>query len=88
MSNVQQTSLAPYFDEVRPTLGQRQQRVLMAIRQIGPACNQQIADFLQKPINTVTPRVFELRKLGKVELDRKDIYAGTGRKVIFWKEKT
>lgn len=40
--------------------------------------NRQIAAILGKPINTITPRVFELRQAGVVVLagKRKDLYSG------------
>lgn len=82
---LQQTSLLAYHNDVRPTLGQKQARVLNAIKALGTACNQEIADYLHLPINSVTPRVFELRALGKVEMDRKDLYPATNRTVIFWR---
>lgn len=83
----QQTSLLAYHNDVKPTLGQKQARVLNAVRALGTACNQELANFLHLPINSVTPRVFELRTLGKVEMDRKDLYPTTNRKVIYWRAK-
>lgn len=82
---LQQTSLLAYHNDVKPTLGQKQARVLNAVKALGSACNQEIADYLRLPINSVTPRVFELRAMGKVEMDRKDIYPATNRKVIYWR---
>jgi hypothetical protein len=40
--------------------------------------NRQIAAIMQRPINTITPRVFELRQAGVVVLagKRKDLYSG------------
>lgn len=82
---MQQTSILAYT-EVKPKLGQKQAEVLEAIEQIAPASNRMIARHLGWEINSVTPRVLELRVKGKVV----QAYIGTersGRKAIFWKPK-
>jgi len=84
---MQQTSLDVWHKEVKPTLAQKQMRVLNGLKALGTACNQELACYLHLPINSVTPRVFELRALGKVEMDRKDLYPPTNRKVIYWRAK-
>lgn len=83
-SNVQSTSKAAFssLDDI----GQRQTDVLKAIRALGTACNQRIADYLHIPVNQVTGRVFELRKLGLVVEDHKSLWPATGRMVIWWAE--
>jgi len=76
---MQQTSLIAYKD-IKKTLGKRQQQVLSALAI--PRSNAEIARALHLPINSVTPRVLELRNKGLV---RK---AGTtkisGRLAIVW----
>lgn len=78
----QQTSLETYFTQVKPHLNERQQRVLDAIEIIGPATNRQIGDYLGWAINSITPRVLELREKGKV----KSAYIAKdhGRSAHFW----
>ncbi|WP_195167157.1 winged helix-turn-helix domain-containing protein [Mycobacteroides abscessus] len=72
------------FDEVKPDLGRRQAAVLAELRSNGPSCNQEIAEGLGWPINTVTPRVNELVERGKVREAFRERYAPTNRRVIFW----
>lgn len=81
-SNVQSTSRAAFssLDDI----GQRQADVLKAIRTLGTACNQRIADYLHIPVNQVTGRVFELRKRGLVVEDHRGLWPATGRMVIWW----
>lgn len=81
MSNVQTTSVAAYQGLA---LGDRQARVRQAIASLGTACNQQLADHLGVPVNQITGRVFELRKLGVVTESHKATWAPTGKTVIFW----
>ena len=49
------------------------------------ANNNQIAMFLGLPINVVTARVFELRKLGKLVEAKKERDPATNRLVIYWR---
>lgn len=85
--SVRDTSVAAY-KEVTPQLGDRQQLILNTIRRAKrPVNNQEIADFLRKPINTVTPRTNELVALEAVELAFKETYSKTGRKVYYWRSK-
>jgi hypothetical protein len=83
-SNVQPTSKAAYTSLT--DIGQRQTDVLRAIRTLGTACNQRIADYLSIPVNQVTGRVFELRRLGLVVEDHRGLWPATGRMVIWWAE--
>lgn len=81
-TNVQPTStvaLASISD-----LGERQAAVHSAIRVLGAACNQKIANYLGIPVNQVTGRVFELRDMGLVREAYRGIWIPTGRKVIWW----
>jgi hypothetical protein len=83
-SNVQPTSKAAF--STLNNIGQRQTDVLTVIRTLGTACNQRIADYLGIPVNQVTGRVFELRRLKLVVEDHKGIWPATGRNVIWWAE--
>lgn len=85
--SVRDTSLAAY-EEVSPELGERQQLIYDTIgRAKRPVNNQEIADFLNKPINTITPRTNELVSLEKVELAFKAVYPKTNRTVCYWRRK-
>jgi hypothetical protein len=81
--NLQQTSLLAYQNV--KDLSQKRMAVYRVIQSLGTACNQEIAEALHWPINCVTGRTRELVKAGLVDILRKDIYAPTGKKVIFWK---
>lgn len=84
---IQSTSLEAYND-IRDSLGERQKLVYNTIKSAKrPVCNQEIADYLRKPINTITPRVNELVKLELVIEAGREIYPPTNRRVIFWKLK-
>lgn len=85
--SVQDTSLEAFRKEVEPKLGAKQ-RIVMDVfnRAKRPVCNQELADHLRQPINTITPRVNELRALGLVELGFKAIYPKTRRRVIYWRK--
>lgn len=83
---VTQTSMLSYFNEVQPKLGKNQQLVLEALEEIFPATNKQIAKHLGWEINSITPRVGELRTKKKVV----KAFVGkdeSGRSAIFWKPK-
>ena len=83
---IQQTSLLAYREIVDGKLGRNQKLVLEALEEIAPASNKQIAAHMNWPINSVTPRMLELRgqKLNKVVR----AYVGkdaSGRQAIYWK---
>jgi len=83
MSNIQQTSILAYQE--LSNLSQKRRLVYEAILNLGEACNLDIAYFLKRPINTITPRTNELVKLGLVTESKKDFSARTGKKVIYWR---
>lgn len=58
---MQSTSLDA-FDGIKKDLGKRQADVLRAIKVLGKPTNLEIANFLGKPINSITPRTNELVK--------------------------
>lgn len=78
-----ETSLLAY-QEALLSLGEHQKEVLKCLRRLGQANNQMIARTLRWQINSVTPRVKELRdkKLVKVAFEGPDLF--TGRKTIYW----
>ncbi len=85
---IQNTSLQAYFQEVRPTLGDRQRKVLWALCERTELTNNELAQILNWPINTVTPRIFELRVKGLVEESSRRQDRVTGRTAIAWKIKS
>lgn len=54
------------YGKIRDKLGRRQTIVYEALKSIGPATNEQIADHLGWPINCVTGRMTELRRFDMV----------------------
>lgn len=79
---VQDTSLQAYFDI--DNLPEKRRIVYEAIKELGEACNLDIARHLSLPINCVTPRTNELVKLGLVTMSKKDVTPITGKMVIYW----
>jgi len=64
---IQETSLGAYFSDVLPDLGAKQ-RAVLRIFTYNPAMtftNRELARELRWDINTITPRVYELRGEGK-----------------------
>jgi predicted ArsR family transcriptional regulator len=84
---MQNTSIQAYRNDVAPTLWQRQRAVMEALRNRPEFTNNELAEFLQWPINTVTPRIFELRAKGKVEESSRRQDGVTGRTAIAWRIK-
>jgi hypothetical protein len=62
---IQLTSLEAFMD-IQPDLGFRQKQVLDVIQKMPFVCNYEISVILSLPINSITPRVKELRDLGMV----------------------
>lgn len=79
----QQTSLFAWQD-VKQELGERQRVVLECIRNFPKIDNLMIAETLRLPINSVTPRVHELRRLGRVREAGMHKSGLTGRTVMGW----
>jgi DNA-binding MarR family transcriptional regulator len=65
MTQMQMTSLLAYKD-AKKDLNRKQKLVLEAVENIGPATNRQIGEYLGWPINSITPRVLELRQKNKL----------------------
>lgn len=80
----QETSITSYF-EIEPELGQRQEEVFLVLKDLGEATNTMIAKRMNLPINSITPRVFELRQKHLVTESYRDICPITKRRAIFWK---
>ena len=81
---IQKTSLKA-FEEIKESLGRRQQEVYDAFKKLGSGTNSMIANELRVPINSVTPRTFELRQFKLVGVSHVDKCPITGRTAIFWK---
>ena len=80
------TSLTAFAD-ILENIGERQMQVLKAFRKIQPASNLMISKYLGLPINSITPRVKELREYGIVIQDKVDTCEFTKRKVTYWRIK-
>lgn len=81
---IQQTSKDAY-DDVKNSLGNRQRSVLTLLAGVEDMTNTEISNTLNWPINTVTPRVKELRDAGLVEESKKRMCNITKKNVIAWK---
>lgn len=80
---IQQTSILAYQD-AKTRLNRTQQLVYEALEDISPATNKMIAKHLGWEINSVTPRVLELRVKKRV-VEAYKATDVTGRKAIYWK---
>lgn len=87
MRTIMQTTSLEAYEEVKKTLGKRQARVFNLLYYSDPTTNSELAAQLGWPINTVTPRVFELRGKGFVKEDCRRKCAITGRTAITWRVK-
>lgn len=82
---IQQTSLNAYQDLVRSEdIGLKQKVVLLCLMNDGPANNRVISVRCRMPINTVTPRVKELRDIGLVRARESSVDSVTRRSAIVW----
>jgi len=81
---IQETSIETYKN-IQDSLGERQLLVYNHLKQNGPANNKMIAKDLMLPINSITPRVYELRILKFVGVSHEAPCPITKRKSIFWK---
>ena len=79
---IQSTSLEAY-NHATKSLGDRQRQVLEALIKAGPLTNREISKLIDREINTVTPRVKELRMRGLVQNAGHKIDE-TGRRAIKW----
>jgi len=84
LQGLRTTSLLAYAKALE-NLGERQMQVLVVIDKLEPCNNLMISNSSGLPINTVTPRVNELKKKGLIKEDKIDVCPFTGRKTIFYK---
>jgi hypothetical protein len=85
---IQDTSLENYLKTVYPNLGHRQAVVLHHLRNASVALtNAEIAAALSRPINEITPRTNELRKMGLVIDAGRRTCRITGNTAHQWKAK-
>jgi predicted transcriptional regulator len=84
---IQDTSLDAYL-QILPHLGDSQKEIFrfMMLNRDRDFTNKQLAWELGKPINTVTPRVLELRKMGLL-VKSKVVVQANGRRAWAWKVK-
>lgn len=81
---VQQTSLDAY-EEVKLDLGDRQLLVYNKLKDLECSNNMILSRILNLPINTITPRVLELREKGLVVADSVRKCPITKRASVFWR---
>jgi DNA-binding MarR family transcriptional regulator len=79
---IQQTSMMAYLTDVKPKLNQKQHAVYRAIEEYGPITNKQLAEAMDLPVNTITPRVLELRQ--KNHIISCYVAEDGGRKAHYW----
>jgi hypothetical protein len=87
MNDIQITSLEAFAKKVHPNPGARQALVLQYLRTAGAHTNAEISRELGKPVNEITPRTHELRKLGLVVEAGKRLCAVTGNRAHAWAAK-
>lgn len=85
MKHIQETSLLAYNNYTKPHLAETQQAVFQALLTRESFTNNELAHYMDWPINSVTPRIFELRKMGKVVAVIKRPCAISGRTAIAWR---
>jgi len=83
---IQETSQLAFYNFVKPNLGERQKAVFELLEKADNLTNSEIASRLGWPINTVVPRVYELRKANLVCEATKRVCRITGRRVIAWQK--
>ena len=81
---IRDTSLLSYYEVLKDLEG-RQREVYKAVRELKSANNTMISNKLGLPINSVTPRIHELRVCGLIIFHKKDICPFTQKKTCFWK---
>ncbi len=82
---IQTTSIEAYRENLAH-LGDRQRQVLDAMHRYGkPVTNKELSRMVGLEINSVTPRIFELRSFGLVEEAGIRPCKISGRKAIAWK---
>jgi len=83
---VQPTSIEAFYnEEFQKGLIYRQQQVFKTLQKLVIASNREISIHVSLPINSVTPRMCELRDMGVVEFAGHAHDKVTNRKVMLWK---
>jgi hypothetical protein len=80
-------SSLPAYKEGKERKDYCRQVIFLTIKKLGTVNDRQIAEYLQWPINRVTPRRGELVDNELIVMDKKDIDPVTGRTVSYWAEK-
>lgn len=81
---MQRTSLIAW-DSIQEDLGDKQKMVYDALAVVEEASNKDLGNLLGWPINTITPRVLELRNMGLVECAGEKYDNRTNRSELTWK---
>ncbi len=81
-TNVRDTSIESYHKI--ENLGDKQQKVLLTIQDLGRCTDRQIATRLGWEINRVTGRRSELAELGRIQAIEKTFDSNTNRTVWLW----
>ena len=81
---IQETSLEAYSD-IAPELGTMQNMVYNVLKVYPDSSNHDLSRILSKPINSVTPRVKELRDKGLVVCSGHKTDEITSKRVMTWK---
>lgn len=79
---ISHTSQAAY-NSIKPRLGSKQRAVYEAIKEMGIASNEQVADYLRWPINCVTGRSTELYRFGMINVEKLGL-SKSGRRTKMW----
>jgi len=80
---IQDTSLEAY-NVLLPELGKMQTMIYNVLKVYPNSSNHDLSEILEKPINSVTPRVKELRDKGLVICTSHKIDTITKRRVMCW----
>ncbi|MBC8408252.1 MAG: hypothetical protein H8E12_05945 [Rhodobacteraceae bacterium] len=78
---MQQTSIDAYHSI---KLNARQQQILDQLSISGSCSNEKLSCLLRLPINQITPRVLELRKINKIKEMYREPSPTSGRTCIVW----
>ena len=67
---------------IEPRLGEMQERVLSTLKALGTATCEELAVRLNRFPHTITPRLLELRELGKVKIAKEVRHSKTSGKRV------
>lgn len=80
---IQETSLESW-ESIQPELGTMQNMVYNIIKVYPGVSNHDISNIMSKSINSVTPRVLELRQRGLVMFSHYKTDRATNKRVMCW----